>query len=245
MKDRLFSILQNKFLYIFAFSIILFSACSKRSDVPATPTSGLMAFNLIPDSTGPVVFALSNKSITNAPLSFTNYTGSYLSIYSGTRELGLYRANNSDSALATTSFLADNQKYYSAFAIGANGTYTNLVIDDNLDSIPSSTGNAFVRYINAIPDSSQPVVTITANGTDVVKKNVPFGTVSDFTGIAPGDITVNVSNDSTIDANRTITLEKDKVYTMLIMGMPKATDTAKAVQIKYIINGMVTPERKK
>jgi len=242
MKDRLFAILQNKFLYIFAFSIIMFSACSKRSDVPATPTSGLMAFNLIPDSTtGPVVFALSNKSITNAPLSFTNYTGSYLSIYSGTRELGLYKANNSDSALATTSFLAESQKYYSAFALGANGTYKNLVVDDNLDSIPSSTGNAFVRYINAIPDSSQPVVTITANGTDVVKKNVPYGTVSDFTGIAPGDITVTVSNDSTINTNRTITLEKDKVYTMLIMGMPKVTDTTRAVQIKYVINGTVTP----
>ena len=242
MKNRLFSILQNKFLYIFAFSIILFSACSKRSDVPATPTSGLMAFNLIPDSTtGPVVFALSNKSITNTPLSFTNYTGSYLSIYSGTRQLGLYKANNSDSALATTSFLAEAQKYYSAFALGANGTYKNLVVDDNLDSIPSSTGNAFVRYINAIPDSSQPVVTITANGTDVVKKNVPFGTVSDFTGIAPGDVTVNVSNDSTINTNRTITLEKDKVYTMLIMGMPNVTDTARAVQIKYVINGTVTP----
>lgn len=240
MKDRLFSLLQNKFLYIFAFSITLFSAC-KKSDVPATPTSGLMAFNLIPDSTGPVVFALSNKSITNAPLSFTNYTGSYLSIYSGTRELGLYHASNSDSAIATTSFLAADQKYYSAFAIGANGTYKNVVTDDNLDSIPSSTGNAFVRYINAIPDSSQPVVTITANGTDVVKKNVPFGTVSDFTGIAPGDITVNVSNGSNIAADRTITLVKDQVYTMLIMGMPNATDTAKAVKIKYIINGTVTP----
>lgn len=201
-----------------------------------------MAFNLIPDSTtGPVVFALSNKSITNTPISYTNYTGSYLPIYSGTRELGLYRSGNLDSALATTSFLAEAKKYYSAFAIGANGTYKNLVIDDNLDSIPSSTGNAFVRYINAIPDSSQPVVTITANGTDVVKQNVPFGTVSNFTGIAPGDITVNVSNDSTITANRTITLEKDKVYTMLIMGMPNATDTSKAVQIKYITNGTVTP----
>lgn len=241
MKNRLFAFLQNKFLYIFAFSVILFSAC-KKSDVPATPTSGLMAFNLIPDSaTGPVVFALSGRSITNTPLSFTNYTGNYLSILSGTRELQLYSAANPNSALATTSFSAEDKKYYSAFAIGANGTYKNLVTDDNLDSIPSSTGNAFVRYINAIPDSSQPAVTITANGTDVVKKDVPFGTVSDFTGITPGDITVNVSNDSTISANRTITLEKDKVYTMLIMGMPKTTDTAKAVQIKYIINGTITP----
>ena len=240
MKNKLFSLLQNKFLYILAFSIITFSAC-KKSDVPATPTSGLMAFNLIPDSTGPVVFVLSNKSITNTPLSFTNYTGNYLPVYSGTRDLRLYEANNPDSALAYTSFPFEAKKYYTAFAIGANGNYKNMIVDDQLDSLPSSTGNAFVRYINAIPDSTKPVVTITANGTDVVKENETFGKVSGFTAIAPGDISMKVSNESDISANRTITLEKDKVYTVLIMGMPGATDTTKAVQIRYIINGTITP----
>ncbi len=36
-------------------------------------------------------------------------------------------------------------------------------------------------------------------------------------------------------------LEKDKVYTLLLTGMPNATDTTKAVKIKYIVNGTVTP----
>ena len=239
MKNKLFSLLQNKFLYILAFSVITFSAC-KKSDVPATPTSGLMAFNLIPDITSPVLFVLSNKSITNAPLSFSNYTGNYLPVYSGTRDLRLFEANNPDSALATTSFPFEAKKYYTAFAIGAKGNYKSLIVDDQLDSLPSSTGNAFVRYINAIPDSSKPVVTITANGTDVVKENAPFGKVSGFTGVTPGDISMNVSNESDISTNRAITLEKDKVYTVLIMGMPGAADTTKAVQIKYIVNGTLT-----
>ncbi len=240
MKNKLFSVAQNKFLYLTLFSLVLFSAC-KKSDVANTmPTSGLMAFNLVPDSIPPVVFVLNNNSITNLPLSFNNYTGSYLPVYSGPRTLELYEAN-SDSALATTSYTFEPKKYYSAFAIGANGTYKTMIVDDHLDSLPDSTGNAFVRYVNAIPDSSTQKVTISSNETNDVTENTSFGDVSGFTGIAPGDITVNLSNDSTISANKTITLEKDKVYTVLLTGMPHAADTAKAVKIKYIVNGSLTP----
>ena len=116
-----------------------------------------------------------------------------------------------------------------------------MITEDQLDSLPTSTRNAFVRYINAIPDSSEPMVTIAANGTNVVRGKAFYGTAPNFTGIVPGDISVEVNNDSTISARRTFSVEKDNVYTILLMGMPKATDTAKAVQIKYIINGMITP----
>lgn len=240
MKNKLFSVLQSKFLYLTLFSLVIFSACKKDDVTNNTPTAGLMAFNLIPDSIPQLAFVLNNNSITNAPLSFNNYTGSYLPVYAGARTLEVFEAN-SDSALATTSYTFEPKKFYSAFAIGANGTYKNMIVDDHLDSLPDSTGNAFVRYVNAIPDSSSQTVTISANETNPVTGQTSFGDVSAFTGIAPGDITVNLSNDSTISANKTITLEKDKVYTVLFTGMPHATDTAKAVQIKYIINGSITP----
>lgn len=240
MTNKVFHIFKSKFFYLLLFSAIAFSAC-KKDDTPSTPTSGLMAFNLIPDSTGSVVFVLDNNSITNAPLTYTNFTGAYLPIYSGMRTLGLYEASNPDSALGSATFNFEPKKYYSAFGIGANGNYQNLITNDELDSLPSSTGNAFVRYINAIPDSSHPVVTISSNGTDEIKENAPFGKVSDFTQIAPGDISMNVSNDSTISTSRTIPVQKDGVYTVLIMGMPGAADTTRAVQIKYIVNGTITP----
>lgn len=240
MSNNLFRIFRNNFFYILLFSAVTFSAC-KKDNTPAVPTSGLMAFNLIPDSTGSVLFVLDNSPLGNRTYPFTNYTGSYLPIYSGTRTLKLYGASSPDSVLASTSFNYEANKYYSAFAIGTHGNYQNLVTDDELDSLPSSTGNAFVRYINAIPDSSHPVVIISSNGTDKVKENAPFGKVSDFTQIAPGDISVGVSNDSTISASRTIPVQKNGVYTVLIMGMPKALDTTKVVQIKYITNGTVTP----
>lgn len=240
MKNKFISLLQKKSLYFLAFSILAFSSCKKDTNVTTPTVSGLMAFNLIPDSASAIVFALSNSSLTNAPLSYTNYTGAYLSVYSGNRGLQTLDAN-SNSIIATTNFLFEPQKYYSAFALGANGVYQNMITDDNLDSLPTNTGNAFVRYINAIPDSSKPMVTIASNGNNVVNEQASFGAISTFAQIAPGDISVNIDNDSTIVANRTISVEKDKVYTLLLLGVPKATDTSRAIKIKYIQNGTITP----
>lgn len=238
MKNKLFSILQTKFLYLALFSVVVFSAC-KKTDVPATPTARLMAFNLIADSTPPVVFVLNNNSITNQALAYSNFTGTYLPIYVGPRTLEVYE-NNSDSALATESFTVEANKYYSAFVMGANGTYKNMIVDDELDSLPVSTGKAFVRYVNAIPDSSYQNLTVSASGMDDITGVTHYGQVSPFTGVTPGDFSLNITNDSTISANKAITFEKNKVYTVLLSGIPHATDTAKAVKISYIVNGAVS-----
>jgi hypothetical protein len=194
-----------------------------------------MAFNLAPDKAS-VVVALSGSSLTNAPLAYTNYTGTYQRIYTGNREVKSYDYNT-DSSFASANYNFEANKYYSLFVAGANGAYTNIVTLDNFDSLSSASGKTYVRYINAIPDSTQPTVTITANGTNVISTPAAFSSVSDFTAADPGQVTVAVKNNSTIDANRTISLEQGKVYTILLTGIPGATDTTKAVQIKYILNG--------
>lgn len=238
MQNKLMSVLKNKFFYLSLITAVTFSAC-KKDKIVSTPVAGVMAFNLIPDSTQPVVFVVDNNSITNSAISFNNYTGGYLPVNIGPRKLGLYQMN-SNQPLDTAFYTFENGKYYSLFAMGANGSYMTKIVSDRLDSLPTTTGNAFVRYVNGIPDSSSQNITITANGSEVLNTNTSLGDVSGFTGIAPGDITINVNNDSTISANKTITLEKDKVYTLLLTGMPNATDTAKAVKVHYIINGTVT-----
>jgi hypothetical protein len=98
-----------------------------------------------------------------------------------------------------------------------------------------------VRYVNAIPDSTKPLVTISSGGTNVIINNAAYATVSDFTAITPGDISITVNNESTFNVNRTISLESGKVYTILLTGIPAQTDTTKTVQIKFISNGIVTP----
>jgi hypothetical protein len=71
-----------------------------------------------------------------------------------------------------------------------------------------------------------------------VNENASFQSVSEFVTVDPGSATVTVSNGGTINANRSIDLEAQKIYTILLIGKPGETGDA-AVQVKYIQNGEV------
>lgn len=215
----------------------LFSACNKSdNNAQDIPASGLMAFNLASDVPQATI-ALSGSSLTAVPLAYTNYTGGYVGIYAGQRAVQSFNYM-SGSTLASTTYTFEPDKYYSLFVVGAGNTHLNLVVPDGLDSLSTTTGEAFVRYVNAIPDSSHPAVTITSNGSDVVNSSAAFASVSDFVAVNPGDINIRVSNGGTIDASRTITLEQRKVYTVLLTGVPGGANGSE-VQIKFIQNGTV------
>lgn len=240
---RFFSSIRSAIVPVSAVLVlsVLLAACTKFDDDDNgtdTPVSGLMAFNLIPDRSG-IGVAIGGNNLTNVPLAYTNFTGTYQRVFSGSRELEAYDAN-SDSTIAQATQNFEVNKYYSVFVVGANGTYANVVTHDNFDSLTSSSGKAYLRYINAIPDSTQPTVTITANGNNVVNTAAPFTSVSDFVEADAGQVTVSVKNNSNIDANRSIDLQQGKVYTVLLIGIPGDADANKAVQIKYIENGSLT-----
>ncbi|MGN6531960.1 MAG: DUF4397 domain-containing protein [Ginsengibacter sp.] len=238
MEKKKSSIFKNKFMYALAAMVFLFAACKKETPVNNTPVSGLMAINLIPDQPA-VDFIMSGNYLTNSPMVYTNYSGTYLSIYSGNRTLGLGLAN-ADTIVSSTNYAFEPSKFYSVFAMGANGHYRNLVVNDNIDSLSTNSGLAFVRYVNAVPDSSKADFSITQNGNNLVNADASFATASDFKSVNPGNLTVTASGEN-YSVNRTISVEKDKVYTIMLMGIPQATDTIKAVQIKYILNGTVSP----
>ena len=237
MEKKRNPIWKNKFIYALAATVFLLSACKKEMPVNNTPISGLMAINLIPDQAA-VDFIMSGNYLTNSPLSYTNYTGTYLSVYSGNRTVAL-GLSNTDTTISRIDFVFEPSKFYSVIAMGANGNYRNLVLNDNIDSLATGSGLAFVRYVNAVPDSSKADISIAQNGNNVLNANASFATASDFKSVSPGDITVTASGEN-YSVNRTISVEKDKVYTVMLAGIPEATDTAKAVQIKYIVNGTVS-----
>jgi len=216
---------------------LLFASCKKSSnDNNNMPVSGLMAFNLSPDvSLGG--FALSGNNLTASPLAFNNFTGSYLGIYPGSRSVEPYNFNTG-ATLTSVDFTFEPSKFYSVFLVGADSTYKNVIVNDNVDSLSTTTNQAFARYINAIPDASNPTVTIAVNGSNVVNDNAAFASVSEFTPVDAGSVTIHVTNGGTIEASRTITLEQRKVYTILLSGKPGGTGD-NAVQIKYIVNGTV------
>jgi len=219
---------------------LLLSACSKFDDDnnSNTPVSGLMSFNLAPDKTA-VGISIGGNNLTNSPLSFTNYSGNYKLIYPGNRPVESYDYLK-DSSISSVDYNFVADRYYSLFVVGANGTYQNVITNDNFDSLTSVTGKAFIRYINAIPDSTKPAVTVTASGSNIFSDNAAFAAISDFKEVNAGELLVKVSNSTTIDATRTITVQQGNVYTILLVGAPGQTDTTKAVQVKYILNGSVS-----
>lgn len=224
----------------FAFGSLLllgaaFSACNKSdNDNQDIPAAGLLAMNLSPDV--PLAsFTLSGNYLTSSPIAYNAYTGGYLAIYTGSRNVGSYNYSTG-ATLDADDFNFEADKYYSVFVVGANADHRNVIVHDNFDSLSATAGKAYVRYINAIPDASNPTVTIASNGTNVVNDNAAFASVSEFTAINTGDIAINVTNGGSISANRTIAVEENKLYTILLSGLPAGTGD-QAIQIKYITNG--------
>lgn len=223
-------------------SAVLLSACNKNDDDNNTriPAAGLMAFNLAPDQSA-AVFALSGNNLGNAALGYTSFTGGYLPIYIGSREVRSYDFN-SQTTLALSNATFSDSAYYSAFLLGNNGTYKNVVVQDQLDSLAFATGKTWVRYINAIPDSTAaPTVTIASGSETPINETAAYGNVSAFKQVSAGTVNTSVSNGGTISSNRSITLEENKAYTILFVGLPNQTDSTRAVQIRFIQNGTITP----
>ena len=223
---------------------VFFSACSKFDNENSntnTPVAALMAFNLAPDKPA-VGIGLSGSSLTNMPLDYTNYTGGYKAIFPGTRQVEAYDYSAA-TPFATTSQTFVANTYYSSFTVGAGGSYKHVVVEDKLtepDSLPAKN-EGFVRYVNGITDSTNAAEVSIANGAKVINGSAAYATVSEFQPVDTGSVTLNVKVGVNATANRTITVEKGKIYTVLLVGTPGSTDPAKGVQIKFIQNGVVTP----
>lgn len=216
-------------------------SCSKLDDDnnQDVPVSGLMAFNLAPDQPG-LILALNGNSLTNYPLPYTNYTGGYLPVYPGGRTLQAFSSNAGGQAIASANATFDPDKYYSAFTIGVDSNYRNIIVRDNIDSL-KATGQAYVRYVNAIIDSTRPTtVVISANGSSVINQAATYGSVSEFVPVSAGSVNIDISNGTTVDVDRTVTLEQNKIYTVLLTGLPGTT--ASADMIKFITNGILTDQ---
>ena len=221
---------------------VLFSACDKDDDDPVEiKASGLLAANLAPDLAAGMF--LSGNNLTPGPLYYTNYTGGYLAIYSGNRTLATFDYNNTTNPVASGNYDFKDGQYYSAFVIGANDNYRNVIVHDNFESLPGASGKAYIRYVNAIPDSSTSMISISDNG-ESMNSNAGFAVVSRFSEVNAGDVTISVKNGSNIDTDRTINLDERGAYTVLLVGMPGSTN-ADSVQIRYIYHGMLDEQTDK
>lgn len=220
---------------------MLFTACKKEdTEIPQQPSTaaGLMAFNLAPDQAA-VGFTLSNNPLRTPALGYTDFTGLYLPVYIGNREVRSVDYYTGSTIALTNATFADSM-YYSVFVLGYNGNYRNVLVKDELQSLTATAGKAWVRYVHAIADSAaRPVVNISAGA---VNETAAYARVSAFAPVDAGSVMVTVKDGANINANRTFTLEANRVYTFLLVGIPGASDSGKAVQIRYIANGSIADQ---
>lgn len=236
--EKLISIIRKNLLPITGIFLIaiLFGSC-KKDDVinPRTPVAGLMAFNLIPNSGG-IGVGIGTNSLTPQALYFNNYTGIYKPVYTGDRTVESFNFGTG-STLAKGNYMFNDSAYYSVFVMGANDIYSNVFVEDNLQMLPKDDKTkTYARFVNAIPDSSNSLVTISAGGNNIFDGTSKFKEVSAFKEIPSGDVMVKVNNELNIDTSRTINLEKGKIYTILLTGDPGATNTDYKTDIKFIVN---------
>ncbi len=220
-------------------SVLFFSSCLKSNDnTPPTPVAGLMAFNLAPDQNA-IGIKLSGNNITNNALSYINYTGGYLPVYTGKRAVEAFNANSGIS-FASSEFTFDENIYSSLFVLGTEDAYQNVIVNDKLNGVTATPGKALVRYINAIINPGESEVSINNEQGNVLNQNTAFPAVSDFVEVNAGEIEIGINNGTNISATRTITVAEKKVYTILFTGIPEASDAEKEVQIKYVENGTLS-----
>ncbi len=229
------------YAFIAVLGIVTLASCAKSKETPQVPLAALMAFNLIPDVPG-VTFALSGNALTNAPLQYNAYTGTYLNIYVGNRTTAAYEGFNG-ALLASKDAAFEQDKYYSLFAIGYDDAYTNVIAPDNYENLSGSGGKAYVRLINAVADSvTASQVSLTSGGTTVISETASLGDITEFTAVDPGDVTVALDGGTAFSASRTFAVEARKVYTILLTGVPGATEDTKKVQVRYVEMGTLAEE---
>jgi hypothetical protein len=225
-----------------AMGLGLVSCMKNNNDQPDIPSAGLMAFNLAPDQDG-IFVRLSGNTLSNQAFGYSNFTGGYLPVFTGNRDVKAINALTGTEISTTGGFNFEPSKYYTVFVTGADSVYTNLIVNDHLDTLLPASGEALVRFVQAIPDSAAYSVTLKA-GSKEVPADAPFNTVSEFSSLPAGDLSITASNSNGSPLQRTIQVEANKAYTILIIGDPAATDDTRKPQIKFIVNGTVTPDDK-
>lgn len=221
---------------VVSLSGIVFSSCNKFDDEGGgnNNVAGLMAFNLSTDQNA-INFALNGSVISNVPLGFDSYSGAYIAVYAGDRQLATYNTTSSNP-LVSGNVSLDTNLYYSVFFTGANNNYRNILVQDNFNGLSATTGMAYIRYIQAIPDSAAQQIKVSVGGTDYINDFAIYGRVTEFLPVSPGTLNIDV-NSANVDTSRSFSVQAKKVYTILVVGKPGSGNPERVPQIKFIENG--------
>lgn len=220
---------------------ILFTACKKKDrDIQQPDAAGIMAFNLSPDQNA-VGFKIEGRIFTQNPLAFGNYTATYRAIYTGNRTVQAFNYVNG-VILDTAAANFENNKYYSSFLFGKNGTYKEVIVQDKIDSLPYSTNKAYVRMVNgySLPNFTPSIRYTLNDSTEIYNQPLSYTTASSFLEVPAGEVNIEARSGAEVKSSRKINFEVNKVYTLLLIDNVSADSLANP-EIKFIVNGFIQP----
>lgn len=226
LKLNLFSWVKQQHVKILAlgFGLFALSSCLKDSDLASPDYSALSVINASP-GLEPFDFAIDRQLINQGSFAYTTRLP-YVDIYSGTRNIGIYKDQTTDS-LKTGILTAEPGKIYSLYVIGQPSSLEFLTIKDSLTT--PATGKAHVRFINLSINS--PALKLNYGVDSTLFNNINYKSHTGFVEI-PGGKTYNFSVNNTTNngntaSNSSVLIESGRIYTVWASGLYNNTDSLK------------------
>lgn len=219
----------------------LLASCNKNDDDIQNPdVAGIMAFNLAPDQ-HQVGFSITGNIFTQVPLDFGNYTVNYRPIYTGNRTISAFNYGNGE-LLDSANANFENEKYYSTFLFGRDSSYQQVILQDELDSLPFVANKAFVRMVNGYTNNGvTPNIRYSlSDSSEIYNQPLVYTGISSFKEVPVGELTLQAKTATEVISNRTVTIEANKIYTFLLLDAPSGNPMDNP-EIKFIVNGIITP----
>jgi hypothetical protein len=214
---------------------VLISSCTKEDaggEPVYVPSSSLKAYNLAADRSS-VSFSIGTIPLGTPPLAFMDASSGYIPINMGMLELKAVNVDNNQTITSLPYNFAENASY-SAFLVGYNGEYKNVIVQDNSSPLQRTAGKAWVRYVNAVADQNA----MSTVSLGEMSETVGFGAASAFRPVNATSTEISISSIGNFGTSQTTVFEENKIYTVLFVGVPGSNNPELAPQAKIMVNGI-------
>ncbi|SDD55256.1 protein of unknown function [Cupriavidus sp. YR651] len=214
-------------LFICLLSTVSVTGCGGDDDGPAA--ARLRVLHASPDAPNVDVFVDGGKVLSNVPYPTVS---NYLNVSPGTHRITVNAAGTSTTVLDVSPNLGSGAAY-TAIAANFVANIQMLLATDRIT--PAASGQASARVVHAAPDAGP--VDIVINGQKALA-NVPFGAISDYLNLAPGNyiVQVNAAGTSTTAIQSVLAVSAGTNYSVFAIGSVKTAATNPLV-LKVLTDG--------
>lgn len=181
----------------------------------------------VPDAPNVDVFVNGNKVLTN--VAFKDIS-EYLTLPAGRYHIDVYPAGTSVNTVISKRVTVESGRIYTLAAVG-KGNKLQLLPFVTDPFVPS--GETKVRFIHLSPDA--PAVDIAVQKGDVIFPDVSFKKATDYLGLTPMTVNLEVRAAGTKSAVLTVpnvTLKPNQTYTIFAVGLLSGTPELEALLVK-------------